>query len=270
MDPLSAPQLNFGKVMHQRLKPVGHRFVYGVFFLTVPLAKLHELGAMAGGLLRRDRIGLLSFLTRDYGPRDGTDLDAWVRKMLREEGITAADGEIVLQTFPRVLGYVFNPISLWYCHDKSGALRAVLAEVSNTFGERHNYLVAHPDQRPVAAGDWLTARKVFHVSPFCDVTGHYRFRFDLTQERIFAQIDYHDGAMVKNPVENPAEDKLLVTTVHGHGAPVTAGVVLKAFFGYPLMTFGVIFRIHWQALRLWLKRVPFFSKPNPPLQETTR
>jgi DUF1365 family protein len=273
MDYLNAPRLNFGKVMHQRMKPVGHRFVYGVFFLTVPLARLSELG---NGLLKRDRFGLLSFLTRDYGPRDGSDLDAWMRKLLREEGIASADGEIVLHSFPRVLGYVFNPISLWYCHDKSGALRAVLAEVSNTFGERHNYLVAHGDERVIAPGDWLMARKVFHVSPFCEVKGHYRFRFDLAKDRIFAQIDYHDGPAPDADTGGEssagvcADTKLLVTTVHGHGVPIADRAVLKAFFAYPLMTFGVIFRIHWQALRLWGKRVPFFSKPNPPLQETTR
>jgi DUF1365 family protein len=267
VDYLSAPLLNFGKVMHQRMKPVGHRFVYGVFFLTVPMTKLGEVGK---GLLKHDRFGLLSFLTRDYGPRDGTSLEAWMRKLLSDEGIHSADGEIVLHTFPRVLGYVFNPISLWYCHDKSGALRAVLAEVNNTFGERHNYLVAHEDERAIVPGAWLTARKVFHVSPFCDVKGHYRFRFDLAGERIFAQIDYHDEPATDGAPQGEPDGKLLVTTVHGHGVPITNGAVLKAFFGHPLMTFGVIFRIHWQALRLWGKRVPFFSKPNPPLQETTR
>lgn len=252
------PRLHFGKVMHQRLKPVGHRFVYGVFFLSVPLSKLD---ALEQGSIAHDRFGLISFRTRDHGPRDGSPLEPWIRDLLKREGVKA-DGEILLQCFPRVLGYVFNPIAIWYCHDREGRLIAVLAEVSNTFGEHHNYLVMHADARPIEAGDWLTATKVFHVSPFCEVKGHYRFRFDLTGERIFAQIDYHDGDL--------GTDKLLVTTVHGEGEPVSRASILKALLGYPLMTFGVVFRIHWQALKLWLKRVPFFSKPEPPLTETTR
>jgi len=253
-----APQLHFGKVMHQRLRPVGHRFVYGVFFLSVPLSRLSDFEL---GPLKRDRAGLISFRTSDYGPRDGSALEPWIRGLLAQEGI-AADGEIVLQGFPRVLGYVFNPITLWYCHDREDSLVAVLAEVSNIFGERHNYLVAHADARPIAAGDWISARKMFHVSPFCEVKGHYRFRFELDGTRIFAQIDYHD--------DEAGNDKLLVTTVHGDGVPVTRASVMQALLGYPLLTFGVVFRIHWQALKLWLKRVPFFSKPEPPLTETTR
>lgn len=252
------PRLHFGKVMHQRLKPVGHRFVYGVFFLSVPLSKLGELEQ---GGIARDRFGLISFRTRDHGPRDGSALEPWMRKLLADEGVKA-EGEIILQCFPRVLGYVFNPISIWYCHDRDGKLIAALAEVSNTFGEHHNYLVMHPDGRPILAGDWLSARKVFHVSPFCEVKGHYRFRFDLGGERIFAQIDYHDGDL--------GSDRLLVTTVHGEGVSASRTTVMRALLGYPLLTFGVVFRIHWQALKLWLKRVPFFSKPQPPLTETTR
>jgi uncharacterized protein len=252
------PRLHFGKVMHQRLKPVGHRFVYGVFFLSVPLSKLD---ALEQGGIARDRFGLISFQTRDHGPRDGSPLAPWIRNLLAAEGVKA-DGEIILQCFPRVLGFVFNPISIWYCHDREGQLIAALAEVRNTFGEQHNYLVMHPDARPIEPGDWLSARKVFHVSPFCEVKGHYRFRFDLTQQRIFAQIDYHDGDL--------GADKLLVTTVHGEGVPASRRSVMKALLGYPLLTFGVVFRIHWQALKLWLKRVPYFSKPQPPLTETTR
>lgn len=255
---MNGPLVHFGKVMHQRLRPVGHRFVYGVFFLSIPLGRLPDLAA---GGLAHNRAGLISFHDADYGPRDGSSLEDWARGLLETEGIRAT-GEIILHTFPRVFGYLFNPISLWYCHDADNRLVAVIAEVNNTFGERHNYLVAHPDQRPIALGDWLLARKVFHVSPFCDVKGHYRFRFDLAGRRIFAQIDYHDGDL--------GADRLLVTTVHGDGVPVSPAALRRAVIGYPLLSLGVMARIHWQALKLWLKRVPFFRKPSPPLQETTR
>ena len=257
------PELCLGRVFHKRFRPVEHQFSYKVFFLRLPLSRL---GALGNRWLSKDRFNLLSFVTRDYGPRDGGSLEIWMRDMLLREGIDSADGEIVLQTFPRLLGYVFNPISVWYCFDKTGQLRAALAEVSNTFGERHNYLVAHSDQRPILAGDWLTSRKVFHVSPFCDVKGHYRFRFEQIAGRAFAQIDYYDDSSA-----TPADaDKLIVTTVHGDAVPLTSRVALLAFLGHPLMTFGVVARIHWQALKLWLKRVPFFTKPEPPSLETTR
>ncbi len=257
------PELCLGRVFHKRLRPVEHRFSYGVFFLRLPLSRLAELG---NRWLTRDRFNLLSFMTRDYGPRDGSSLETWMRVLLACEGITSADGEIVLQTFPRLLGYVFNPISIWYCFDRQGQLRAALAEVNNTFGERHNYLVAHSDQHPIAPGDWLTSRKVFHVSPFCDVKGHYRFRFEQVDGRAFAQIDYHDG-IGAGPTD---ADKLIVTTIHGDAGPLTSGAVLRAFLTHPLMTFGVVARIHWHALKLWMKRVPFFTKPEPPPLQTTR
>ena len=257
------PEICLGRVFHKRFRPVEHRFSYSVFFLRVPLSRIDELG---NRWLSKDRFNLLSFMTRDYGPRDGSKLQVWIRELLAKEGIDNADGEIVLQTFPRLLGYVFNPISIWYCFDRQGGLRAALAEVSNTFGERHNYLVAHADQRPIAAGDWLTSRKVFHVSPFCDVKGHYRFRFEQVGERAFAQIDYYDAA-----IEGSADaDRLLVTTVHGDPVPLTSRAALQAFLSHPLMTFGVVARIHWHALKLWLKRVPFFTKPEPPVIQTTR
>lgn len=258
----AAPELCLGRVMHKRFKPVVHPFSYGVFFLRVPLSATAQ---MNNRVFSKDKFNLLSFMTRDFGPRDGSNLESWIRNLLAREGVTAADGEIVLQAFPRVLGYVFNPISVWYCFDRAGALRAALCEVNNTFGERHNYLVAHEDQRAIEANDWFSARKVFHVSPFCEVKGHYRFRFEQIDGRAFAQIDYYDDA-----IKNESPDLLITTTIFGKPQPLTSRGAVAAFFRYPLMTFGVVARIHWQALRLWLKRVPFISKPHPPSVETTR
>ncbi|MCY7389490.1 MAG: DUF1365 domain-containing protein [Burkholderiales bacterium] len=259
----ASPELCVGRVFHKRFRPVDHQFSYGVFFLRVPLSRLTEL---SNRWLSVDRFNLLSFSTADYGPRDGTNLEAWMRGLLLREGIDCADGEVVLQTFPRLLGYVFNPISVWYCFDKNGLLRAALAEVRNTFGEHHNYLVAHADQRPIKAGDWLTSRKVFHVSPFCEVKGHYRFRFEQVAGRAYAQIDYYDA----NDTACGDAGKLIVTTLHGAPEPLTSRTALRAFIGHPFMTFGVVARIHWHALKLWLKHVPFFTKPEPPSLETTR
>ena len=195
------PELCLGNVFHKRMRPAEHAFSYGVFFLRLPMSRLNEIG---NRFLSKNKFNLMSVMTRDYGPRDGSNLETWIRHLLAREGLASADGEIVLQTFPRVLGYVFNPISLWYCFDRDGQLRATLAEVSNTFGERHNYLVAHADQRPIVPGDWLISRKVFHVSPFCDVKGQYRFRFEQTGQRAFAQIDYYDEDGVDAVHRKPA------------------------------------------------------------------
>jgi uncharacterized protein len=248
-----------GRVMHRRVRPTAHQFGYGVFFLRVPLAVLATPQSIDAKWFSVDRFNLLSIRIADYGARDGGSLETWARALLDKHGITQADGEIVLQTFPRLLGYVFNPISLFYCFDKSGALRATICEVNNTFGDHHHYLVAHDDARAIEANDWLSARKLLHVSPFCEVRGHYRFRFEQTSARAFAQIDYYDGAL--------DADKLIVTTLHGEPRPLTAAASLGAFLAYPLMTISVIARIHWQAFKLWRKRVPFFANP-PPLHAT--
>ncbi len=249
-------RLYCGEVLHRRLAPARHAFRYGVFFL-----RLRIDGPPPGfpALCSRNRWNLCSFYDADHGPRDGSPLEPWIRNILTRHGLDCADGAIWLQAFPRVLGYVFNPISFWLCHDRAGALRAVLAEVSNTFGERHNYLVSHADARPIAAGDWLTARKVFHVSPFFPVTGEYRFRFADHSERCAFRIDYDDG-----------QGHSLLTSVSGAARPLSTATMARALIRYPWMTLGVVLRIHYQALRLWLKRVPFFPKPVPPAEDTTR
>lgn len=257
------PQLSIGQVRHSRLRPAKNAFSYSVFTLMLPLRALGD-GPLGSRLCSRNRFNLLSFHDRDHG--DGqTPLIDWIDGMLRAEGVTDADGEIWLQSFPRVLGYVFNPVSFWFCHRNDGALRAIVCEVNNTFGERHCYLLDSGGIMPW--GREMMATKIFHVSPFCAVEGSYRFRFmratqargESAPERIVARIDYHD-----------AQGPLLLTSVSGVLQPLNDASAARAFITHPLMTLGVIFRIHWQALKLFFKRVPFFSKPEPPAKVLSR
>jgi len=247
-----AAQLVHGQVMHARLRPAPHRFVYPLFYVRLNLARLEECQSRWFGV---DRWRPLSIRRSDYGPRDGSSLERWMRVLLREHHLDA-DGEIWLQTFPRVAGYVFNPVSFWHCHDARGQLCAVLAEVNNTFGESHRYLM-RVAQTAGAAGTSI-ADKQMHVSPFCKVEGHYRFRFRLGGTSHCTGLDYYDNDGV-----------LLRTALSGRPVPMTDRVLAGAVLRYPLLGLGIVFRIHWQALRLWLKRVPFFSKPSAPTHHTT-
>ncbi len=261
--PLAQAQLCFGQVRHARLRPVVNAFAYGTYYLRLPLRTMGADGFDCA-LFSRNRFNLLSFMDRDHG--DGKQpLTSWIDALLKTEGVHDADGEIWLQAMPRVLGFVFNPVSFWFCHRRDGALRAVLCDVRNTFGERHFYLL--DNGWDIENGAELTARKVFHVSPFCQVEGNYRFRFmqavrmkaGQAHHLSLACIDYEDAA-----------GALLKTSLSGSAVPITAKSTAHAFFGFPLMTLGVVARIHIQALRLWLRRVPFFSKPIPPQAKVTR
>ena len=261
-EPAAAPSpvwLGVGSVRHQRLRPQPHGFAYGTYFVMLALRQWRR---QPGGPLPRGRFGLVSFDDRDHG--DGrADCLQWIESVLAAEGISDASGEIWLHCFPRVLGHTFKPVSFWYCHRADDSLAAILVEVNNTFGERHCYLLAGEE---LAYGRELQARKVFHVSPFCRTEGDYRFRFMRTPAasaarppRTVVRIEHHD-----------ATGPLIVTSVAGTLAPATAARLRAAFLGQPLMTLGVVARIHWQAWKLWRKRVPFFRKPNPPEQFVTR
>ncbi len=252
MTEANSPLLGTGQVRHRRLRPREHAFAYATYFLMLPMRSLRR---QPSPQLVRNRSGLLSFHDADHG--DGRDdALAWLDELLASEGVHDADGEAWLHTYPRVLGYVFKPVSFWYCHRADDTLAAIVVEVNNTFGERHCYLLAGPD---LAWGRELTAQKVFHVSPFCQVQGGYRFRFMRTAERTVARVDHDDEA-----------GALLQTSVSGTLAPLNAQTARAAFFGMPLMTLGVMLRIHWQALKLWRKRVPFVAKPAPPQAFTSR
>lgn len=249
------PLIGFGQVRHTRLRPVRNAFAYPTYFLMLPLRSLHDGSAAGCNDLAHNRRGLLSFHDADHG--DGrANAVQWLDELLASEGIADATGEVWLHTYPRVLGYAFKPVSFWHCQRANGTLAAIVAEVNNTFGERHCYLLSG-DQ--LAYGRELHARKVFHVSPFCDVQGQYRFRFMHTGSRTVARVDHDDDT-----------GPLLQTSVSGQLQPLTARAARAAFFGMPMMTFGVIARIHWQALQLWLKHVPFFRKPEPPPALTSR
>ena len=240
-----------GVVRHRRLRPREHAFQYRTAFLMLPMRRLRQQPCAA---LARNRRAALSFHDADHGD-GGPDALAWLESLLRQEQVHGVDGEIWLQTYPRVLGYAFKPVSFWYGHDRAGRLRAVVAEVNNTFGERHAYLL-HGDE--LAYGREVQARKVFHVSPFCQVAGRYRFRFMRTPQQIVARVEHDDEAGV-----------LLQTSLSGRLQPLTARTRRAAWRAMPLLTLGVMARIHWQALRLWLKRVPFFGKPPPPSRLVT-
>jgi len=255
--PAAVPLIGFGAVRHARLRPARNSFSYPTYFLMLPLRSMQA--TTQRGVLAHNRRGALSFHDCDHGdgrgPAAGGAL-AWLDELLQREGITDATGEVWLHCYPRVLGYTFKPVSFWYCHraadDAGGALRAIVAEVNNTFGERHCYLLDHP-----SFGAELSARKVFYVSPFLKVEGRYRFRFMRTRrgdsERTVARVDYDD-----------ADGPVLQTSVSGTLEPVTAASVRKALWRYPAMTLGVVFHIHLQAARLWFKRVQFVRKPARP------
>jgi len=238
-------QLFFGKVMHGRLFPKRNSFTYGIYYLAFPLSQIKTLP------IAYNHFAPLSFYDRDHGHCDGSDLEKWARGIFINYGIKEADGEIKLICMPRVLGYTFNPVSFWLCHDAKGNLRTVLCEVHNTFGERHTYLCAHDDHRPIAHDDILKGDKLFHVSPLLQREGHYEFRFDTRDDKFGVWIDFFDGEGKKK----------LVTSLIGNLEPMNSSTLRKAFWAYPLVTFKAITLIHWQALKLLAKGIKYLSKP---------
>lgn len=256
---LPAAELIAGRVVHERTRPTQHRFSYGVFCLRIDIERLEEAARAANGWFAVNPTGAARWLrpfslqTRDYGPRGDGDLAHWARHLAAAAGVDLAPGRsrIELQTFPRMFGFVFNPVSFWLCRDESNALKCVIAEVNNTFGERHIYVLRATDAGPITASTTLQCAKVMHVSPFCEVRGRYQFRVI-------------DGARARRvDVDYYVDDALLIATrIAGQALPFDGATLRKKLFEHPFMTLGVVARIHLQALWLWKKRVPWFSKPT--------
>lgn len=251
-------QILMAHVAHRRLFPRENKFSYGIYYVAVKLDRADALED--GWRFGVDRAGVLSLHARDHGECDGTPLLAWMRQILENEGIDKADGDISLVTMPRVLGYVFNPVSFWLCHDRAGGLRAVLCEVHNTFGERHSYLCCHDDQRVIDGDDVLRARKLFHVSPFLKREGHYTFRFNRRDDKFGAWIDFYDADGRKQ----------LVTSLAGRLVPYSRTAMRRAFWRYPLVTLRAVWLIHYQALKLVFKGIKYIPKPTQLMPRLSR
>lgn len=239
-----------GTVIHRRMKPRRHALRYRVFSL---LLDLDELPALDRGLrlFAHNRRGVYSFHDRDHGPADGRPVRPWVEAALAEADIDIAGGPIRLLCYPRVLGYVFNPLSVYFCHDPDGTLRAILYEVRNTFGNKHGYLI------PVAGTADRVVRqrcaKEMYVSPFIDMQQTYNFQVLPPDERIAVAIR-----------EDDSEGALLYASFTGNRRPLTDGALAAASLRYPLLTQKVIGGIHWEALKLWLKGIPLTDRPTAP------
>lgn len=243
-------------VAHARNRPRRNAFRYAVCYLAISLQEIDERKRTA--LFSIDRMNLFGLRTRDYG--DGRAPPAqWIRTVLDGYGLYEADGVVTLLTLPRILGYAFNPVSFWFCFDRSDRLRAVLAEVRNTFGERHCYLCFHEDHRPILREDRLNVHKVFHVSPFMEVKGSYRFRFDIGTERIAVGMDSYDDIGL-----------ILSTSLGGRPQILNDRGLLKVLFSYPLQIVKVVALIHYQAVVLYLKGIKNYQKPLPPRATISR
>ncbi|MDE0968835.1 MAG: DUF1365 domain-containing protein [Octadecabacter sp.] len=243
-----------GKTYHGRRGGTKNSFHYSIDYVLIDAENTPVLPAF----FARNGRGVMSLHDSDHGgfPKYGTGA-AWVRTVLEDRGLEVA-GRIELLAQPRMLGHVFNPVSFWLCYGCDDVLRVVIAEVSNTFGDRHSYLCYHNDLRAIIKADTITAQKVFHVSPFQDIAGSYTFRFDIQPESIGIWINFSDGPTG------------LIATLTGACEPLTNASILKAIVRRPFGSRRVLALIHWQAIKLWWKGVRYRATPKPPVDDVSR
>ncbi len=237
-----------GTTTHVRRTPVQHRLKYGLFSLLIDLDELDELTELP--LFSHNRFNLVSFFDADHGARDGGDLRVWIANEMAAAGLAEQPGRIRILSLPRIAGYQFNPLTVWFIDDAHGDPRWILYEIHNTFGEAHSHLVE-------VAGDHTHRhgfRKELFVSPFFDVEGGYRVRISQPGDRLSVVINYEiDGETV------------FTATLTGHRIPLTSRSLLGATVRYPLITFTVMAAIHWEAARLWVKGARYRRRPAPPI-----
>jgi len=234
------------KIFHKRFLPKINKFNYSGFYVKFSIEDLHKLESKFFSL---NKFNLFSFYEKDHGYRDGSSLSLWVSETLSKAGIKNFSGKVILQAFPRVLGYVFNPVCFWYCYS-GNAIVAIICEVNNTFGENHNYVIKNVTNEKIKI-----LPKEFHVSPFYDIKGEYKFDFT---KKNFVKIGYYfDGELQLN------------TGIMGKEIRWSDLNLLKIFLRYPFYTLIVIMLIHFQAIKLYFKRIKYFSKPIKLSKDTT-
>ena len=233
-----------GKVIHRRFKPKEHYFKYNVFSLLIDIDEL-EIIENKIKIFSYNKFNIISFFEKDHGPRDGTSLKEWVIKNLNDIGIDNDRIQIKLFCYPRIFGYVFNPLSVFFIYDENTRLISILYEVKNTFGEQHTYIFKTDDEK-VIVND---CTKKFHVSPFIEMECHYYFRVLKPSDKISVIIDQKDK-----------DGKLLYASQDGKAKELNEKNLLFSYISHPLMTFKIIAAIHYEALKLWLKGIKVIKK----------
>lgn len=253
---MAGSALYVGRVAHERLRPKRNRFSYGVCFVYVDVDELEELDGRLR-LFSHNRGNLVSLRDSDHGARDGSPLRPWIDSVLARAGMDLEGGTVHLLAFPRMLGLGFFPVSLWFCRHRDGRLRAVLAEVNNTFGQHHGYLL-HQDGAPLSDPVELEARKVFYVSPFIGMEARYRFHITEPGE--------HASVRIFDDVEG---ERLLVAEVTLERVPLDDRALRALVVRFQSMSARALLFIHWQAVRLVAKGIRLVPKPPLPEQEVS-
>ncbi|MFT7267601.1 MAG: DUF1365 family protein [Porticoccus sp.] len=240
------------KIFHKRHRPKEYEFSHKMLYVCLKLSA--TFSAIKTRFFSVQGFNFFSIFWKDYGFKKFSDPRLYITEILDKQAIdSGCIDSVYLLTIPKALGWGFNPISFWLCFDLQGALRIVLAEVNNTFKERHGYLCFNPKMKPITRLTAISHPKVLHVSPFCQVRGHYDFRFDINEANMKIDIDYFDEG-----------ERLISTAIHGEIIKFNDRNLAAYFLSLPFITFKVLFFIHFHALRLWFKKIPFRSTPKKP------
>jgi DUF1365 family protein len=234
-----------GTVIHKRFKPKIHKFSYKVFSLLIDLSEIDLLHKTLR-IFSYNKFNIVSFFNKDHGPRDGSSLKNWVIDNLKKNNIESNEVKIKLLCYPRIFGYVFNPLSVFYVYDKNSDLIVILYEVKNTFGEQHSYIFKTKKEQNLIQH---VCKKKFHVSPFIEMNCVYFFRLLKPGNKISVIIDVQDS-----------EGKILYASQEGVKSELNNNNLFKSYLKHPLMTFKIIIVIHFEAFKLWIKGIKFIKK----------